>query len=296
MRNLNLMAGAAALALVAGAAVAGPTSIGKKVSRPGPISGPSGGVAADFTENFDSYANGSSIFGQGGWEAWPGSAPAIVSNEKSHSAPNSLKVQPLSDVVHQFSGIDDGQWEMSVWTYYPSTSTGGQFIIMLNQYDGGGAGTNWSMQIAINQNNAGIVESQFDGAQVPVIKDQWVEFRAEIDLDADVWNSWYGGTPLTVNGIWSDMQAGTPGITSIAAVDLFSEAAEVAYYDDFSLVEAGAGCYPDCDGDEILSIDDFVCFQTFFAFGDPYADCDGDTILSIDDFVCFQTFFAFGCD
>ncbi len=54
-------------------------------------------------------------------------------------------------------------------------------------------------------------------------------------------------------------------------------------------------CYPDCDGDGTLSIDDFICFQTFFALGDPYADCDGDGALSIDDFICFQTFFAIGC-
>lgn len=28
---------------------------------------------------------------------------------------------------------------------------------------------------------------------------------------------------------------------------------------------------------------------------DCYADCDGDGVLSIDDFICFQTFFALGC-
>jgi hypothetical protein len=56
-----------------------------------------------------------------------------------------------------------------------------------------------------------------------------------------------------------------------------------------------AACYPDCDGDGVLTIDDFICFQTFFALGDPYADCDGDGVLSIDDFICFQTFFAIGC-
>ncbi len=55
------------------------------------------------------------------------------------------------------------------------------------------------------------------------------------------------------------------------------------------------GCYPDCDGDSALTIDDFICFQTFFALGDPYADCDGDSALTIDDFICFQTFFAIGC-
>ena len=64
---------------------------------------------------------------------------------------------------------------------------------------------------------------------------------------------------------------------------------------DNVVVGAEEICYPDCDGDNVLSIDDFVCFQTFFAFGDDYADCDGDNALSIDDFICFQTFFAIGC-
>ncbi len=69
----------------------------------------------------------------------------------------------------------------------------------------------------------------------------------------------------------------------------------------YSLVVTGASeskpnaCYPDCDGDSALTIDDFICFQTLFALGDPYADCDGDSALSIDDFICFQTLFAIGC-
>ncbi len=54
-------------------------------------------------------------------------------------------------------------------------------------------------------------------------------------------------------------------------------------------------CYPDCDGSGGLSIDDFICFQTFYAIGDLYADCDGNGTLGIDDFICFQTFYALGC-
>ena len=54
-------------------------------------------------------------------------------------------------------------------------------------------------------------------------------------------------------------------------------------------------CYPDCDQDGVLTIDDFICFQTIFALNDPYADCDADSLLTIDDFICFQTFFAIGC-
>jgi hypothetical protein len=54
-------------------------------------------------------------------------------------------------------------------------------------------------------------------------------------------------------------------------------------------------CYPDCDADGFLTIDDFICFQTYFAVSDPYADCDADGVLTIDDFICFQTYFAIGC-
>jgi hypothetical protein len=54
-------------------------------------------------------------------------------------------------------------------------------------------------------------------------------------------------------------------------------------------------CYADCDMNGSLVIDDFICFQTNFAIGDPSADCDGNTVLAIDDFICYQTFFALGC-
>ncbi len=54
-------------------------------------------------------------------------------------------------------------------------------------------------------------------------------------------------------------------------------------------------CEADCDGSSSLTIDDFICFQTLFALGDPAADCDGSTGLNIDDFICFQTLFALGC-
>ncbi len=56
-----------------------------------------------------------------------------------------------------------------------------------------------------------------------------------------------------------------------------------------------AACYPDCNGDMILNLADFGCFQTAFATGNMYADCNGDTLLNLADFGCFQTKFAIGC-
>jgi hypothetical protein len=54
-------------------------------------------------------------------------------------------------------------------------------------------------------------------------------------------------------------------------------------------------CKADCDVNWMFTIDDFVCFQSLYAVGDPLADCDGDGTLTIGDFVCFQSAFAAGC-
>jgi hypothetical protein len=57
----------------------------------------------------------------------------------------------------------------------------------------------------------------------------------------------------------------------------------------------GSGCYADCDGNNQLTIDDFICFLNAFAGQDPYADCNNDGQLTIDDFICFLNLFAQGC-
>ena len=57
----------------------------------------------------------------------------------------------------------------------------------------------------------------------------------------------------------------------------------------------GLGCYPDCNGDGLLTVPDFGCFQTKFVAGDPYADCNGDGMRTVADFGCFQTKFVAGC-
>ncbi len=57
----------------------------------------------------------------------------------------------------------------------------------------------------------------------------------------------------------------------------------------------GSPCFADCDASGTLDIDDFICFQTRYALGDPTADCDTSGTLDINDFICFQTLYAIGC-
>ena len=56
-----------------------------------------------------------------------------------------------------------------------------------------------------------------------------------------------------------------------------------------------SGCAADCNGDGVLNILDFVCFQGLFVAGSLDADCNGDGQLNVLDFVCFQQVFVEGC-
>ncbi|MCC6661156.1 MAG: hypothetical protein IT437_09750 [Phycisphaerales bacterium] len=63
-----------------------------------------------------------------------------------------------------------------------------------------------------------------------------------------------------------------------------------------TITKLAATCYPDCNGDGVLTLSDFGCFTTKFALHDPYADCNGDGVLNLADLGCFSTKFGLGCN
>jgi hypothetical protein len=199
-----------------------------------------------FFENFDSYANNSTIMGQGGWETWGSnpSADTVVTNLQSHSSPNSLYDADSADIVHQFAGLTSGTYWAKVWTYVPSTQTGELFFIILNRYDGGtcaGTDCNWSVQLAMCNSGcltAGVAAgtaTNVGGSDVAgtgstaLVTDQWVEVVVQIDLDANQYSIWY-------NNVLLDTLAWTQtGDINIAAFDLFSNSSSESYMDDVYL-------------------------------------------------------------
>ena len=62
------------------------------------------------------------------------------------------------------------------------------------------------------------------------------------------------------------------------------------------VVNLGAGCAADIDGDGELTLFDFLEFQNLFDMGDPAADFDGDGELTLFDFLEFQNAFDAGCE
>lgn len=252
MRNvtLGLAAMAAAMSctvmtLAAGALEtapkeAAPTSFTASATTPDSGAEPrlAGGCA--LIENFDAYPSGSTIVPQGGWEPWDGD-PTVqfgtVTAAQSLSPPNSLEIDQTDDIVHRFSGLTSGQWVLEVHQYIPAGLSGQQFVILLNTYTSA-ADANWSTQL-VADSATGMV-SDFNGTgSTPIIFNQWVTIKVEVDLDADHQVVSYDGN-VVIDDTWSG-HIPPAGAVEIAALDLFSNGATRVFYDDITLCPAGGG-------------------------------------------------------
>ncbi len=198
----------------------------------------SAGLAgAEWNENFDSYASGSLIIGQGGWAGWDDNPAwdAIVSADQAQSAPNSVAITPTSDIVHQFTGIAGGLWTMSGYCYIPTGSSGHQYFILLNTYNHGGP-YSWSVQLRFNS-TTGMMNVMEGSGSTPIVNDQWTKVEIHINLDENQQTIYYNGIQLDTIP-WT-----TSGAMEIGAIDLFSDMGSTIYWDDLSL-EPGAALTP----------------------------------------------------
>ncbi len=189
----------------------------------------SGGQAA-WVENFDSYATGSSLHGQGGWKGWDNDPTwtAPISDAWSLSTPHSVRIDGAADLVHEYTEAG-GQVQYRAMQYIPSANANGQnYFILMNDYNDGGP-YDWSVQLQFDM-NAGQVFSDFGGgATAPLALDQWVELLFDIDLDANTIDEYYNGS-LLASHVWDDN-----GKNTFDAVDLFGNGASPVFYDNMSL-------------------------------------------------------------
>ena len=288
-----------------------------------------------FSENFDALAAGTQLIGHDGWLGWanyPNDNPtALVVGSPASSAPSAGRLAlanagltPPTDQTDcvQPLAVSGGQWVLSAMTYVPSaaTNTGVQspdpYLMLLRDYQGAASGTNhWGVQTHFDAVHNLVIEDDWLGGGTgvvgnaftprPLVKDQWVPWRAEIDLSA----SGGGRVKVYYNNLlvgdhkWHDQPATSPAAPyTLKALDLYDHGISDFFVDDLVLGQGGqGGCYANCDGSTgavFLTVNDFVCFQSAFAAGASYANCDGSTtvpVLTVNDFVCFQSAFAAGC-
>ena len=80
------------------------------------------GTGTVWSENFDSYADGSSMHGQGGWKGWfnDENYTANVTSVESRSSPQSVDINGDSDLVHEYSGYTSGEFVYTAWMFIPN--------------------------------------------------------------------------------------------------------------------------------------------------------------------------------
>ena len=243
---------------------------------------------AQFSDNFDSYANGQLLDGVGGWQGWWMNAAVAgrASNAFSNSSPNSIIIKnnnddgtgPSTDAVNRLNGpYASGQWSITCEQYIPSGGLGNQFFILLNNYnDVGDPGMAWSTQIRANL-ATGIVDdaNPNNSNTTALVYDQWVPIRVDIDLDADTCDEYYNGV-LQYSGAWSERGLNDADrVSEIDAIDLYGgdDAGGVvgnAYYDDLVVAQIpSGGCVPP---------DSYNVYRGIQRSGDlgSFADADGN--------------------
>lgn len=216
---------------------------------PAPVQGPvTKQPLGAWSENFDSYAAGGGLHGQGGWKGWGNDVAfdATVSSTQSRSSPNAVDISGDADLVHEHVA-DSGRWTYSVWQYIPADFTSnasdplaGTYFIVLNTYadDGPFEDGHWSIQMQFDSND-GMLKVYYgnglDTVDTPFVTDRWVQIEARIDLNHD-WVDIYYDRTLVTGYVWTDGVLGTGGgAARIGAVDLFANGSSTVYYDDFRL-------------------------------------------------------------
>jgi len=195
-------------------------------------------IMAQWTENFDSYSEGS-LPPQSDWTGWqddPGAANFDVTTDQALSAPHSLAIDGPDDAVHEYSGYISDYWQYTAWQYIPVDAAGEDaFFILLNTYDPAGVDHNWSLQLAFDPDAEIVYDSDSASGSLPLVKGSWIEIKVQIDLVNDMQTYFYNGDQLGNPKSWTAGSTGG-GARNIGAVDLWGNNTTYAvYYDDMSI-------------------------------------------------------------
>lgn len=110
--------------------------------------------------------------------------------------------------------------------------------------------------------------------------------------DGQAWSS-LGGLPGEVFGDWVQWDDGDGPALWLSAAGITPGGIRPTSLTKWACPKRD--CPADCDGNRVLDILDFLCYQEKFVSGDPAADFEGDGDLDIFDFLAFQSAFVNGC-
>lgn len=207
--------------------------------------GASNTAVAQWTDGFESYAAGTPIEGQGGWESWTGAVNYpynTVDGSMAFSGSRSLRVVGsggacafCSDTTYELpTPITTGSWSLTVWQYVPSSFSGQSYFLGLNDYAQPAGPYSWALQAHVESASARFtVDALGTGTNhagpQPIGFDRWVPIEVELSpATRDIAVSYDGVLMRT---------AVYTGPSAFDAIDLFpgTDLTSAIHYDDFSL-------------------------------------------------------------
>jgi hypothetical protein len=206
-------------------------------------------ASAQYVEDFESLTLGQ-LDGQGGWHGWGAinTTWANVSADQNNTpaGSQSAKLETGADSVKEFQHTS-GKWTVKADVFVPTGFSGKTWFLLLNQYSDPGP-WQWSMQMGFN-GSTGMMECECGVLTTdPLVLDQWVDIRFEVDLDGDSVQAFYN-TAVNPNAIatwaWSSGSFGADAFTSnsLACIDLYPDPAALGavYYDNIEVIAGFPG-------------------------------------------------------
>jgi subtilisin family serine protease len=265
-------------------------------------------ATAQYQEGFETYPIGP-VCGQGGWEEWVGSVDVCgsVTDAQAATGAHSLLIVGNpggstgqgDDTVHRFTMVG-GRWEFRIRTFVPEAATGRAYIVLLSTYDdppGSPIGDyRFSLSVILNADTNQVV-AEFGGENTPLVRGQWVEFRADINIDSDSVDYFYSGIEFVSNKSWVN-GVSLGGQARIQALDLYGGepgggGTSGVYFDDVEFRPRGQSCPCDWNDDGVLNSQDFFDFLAGFFAADADYNNSGET--NSQDFFDFLACFFAGC-
>ena len=211
------------------------------------------------TVGFEDFATGD-VDGVGGWHDFGGTQPNLVTTEQARTGSQSLKqsLNPAesdgygSDVYHDLPMVHStGTWDLSYWVFVPSDFNGASIFHLseatVESAILSGDDLDFGIQLVVDGsdtfNEVLVSQDGETGVGVPLIRNQWVEVAASINLDANTVTATYNGSSL-FSGTWDPNPVDGSDVPTIGGFNMWVQGVTLAgdgasgsiYFDDISLV------------------------------------------------------------
>lgn len=194
-------------------------------------------------DDFQSYALDSHVIGQCGWVGWDGSTfnevvvadPAGTARESGAQGIRQQRCRPSVLGLHQriLGILHQAVHSEHPEGYGPNKTTS---LILMNKYTTRGV-KGWALTLTCNLGTDQVFDAEGGDGFYPVVYDQWVNIRVEIDLEHNVRAVYYNGARIGF-GPWYSTLDTTNHAKSLAAVDLWADQVNEIYYDDIAITRA----------------------------------------------------------